>query len=354
VFCTEEVRQALNTMKKTGQAAASTALYAVFGEVDHVTGARSGGYSSPLITMFGNVLRDTNIAGAVAQQLWRRWDDTDELRISEDIRCDARLWSFVKERLRLPPNEPLNHITRAIFVTKSDAAVNAFLVLHEAECSSRAQNSALHAKVVRNDDGASAIAKLKSMFEERIPIGALPPAARIVFAWHGVAKHLVKDVCRDGPRNFRTTDPGFFGAGVYFAREAAYAAFYSKGDGERAVILFAVSLSQAYPITVKEDYRTAAEEVNIDPRCHGFSKFYSPTSGSAIALTARCDAHFIPVKQYGSVHPRTGQPTQRHVDYQAVVASAAEFHELVIGSHHRCIPIAVVYFDPSRKRPRPE
>ncbi len=34
-------------------------------------------------------------------------------------------------------------------------------------------------------------------------------------------------VCRDGPRAFRTTDGGFFGAGSYFAVELEYATRYA-------------------------------------------------------------------------------------------------------------------------------
>ncbi len=34
-------------------------------------------------------------------------------------------------------------------------------------------------------------------------------------------------MCRDGPRAFRTTDGGFFGAGSYFALELEYATRYA-------------------------------------------------------------------------------------------------------------------------------
>jgi hypothetical protein len=37
----------------------------------------------------------------------------------------------------------------------------------------------------------------------------------------------VEAVCRDGPRAFRTTDGGFFGAGSYFALELEYATRYT-------------------------------------------------------------------------------------------------------------------------------
>ena len=67
--------------------------------------------------------------------------------------------------------------------------------------------------------------KLKSVFE-RSSLGASPPC-NIVFAWHGTPAQYVEAVCRDGPRAFRTTDGGFFGAGSYFAVELEYAARYA-------------------------------------------------------------------------------------------------------------------------------
>jgi hypothetical protein len=67
--------------------------------------------------------------------------------------------------------------------------------------------------------------KLKSVFE-RSSLGASPPC-NIVFAWHGTPAQYVEAVCRDGPRAFRTTDGGFFGAGSYFAVELEYATRYA-------------------------------------------------------------------------------------------------------------------------------
>ena len=50
-----------------------------------------------------------------------------------------------------------------------------------------------------------------------------------MFAWHGTPAQHVQAVCRDGPRAFRTTDGGFFGAGCgsYFAVELEYATRYA-------------------------------------------------------------------------------------------------------------------------------
>jgi len=71
---------------------------------------------------------------------------------------------------------------------------------------------------------------------------------KVMLAWHGTGANAVESVCRDGPRAFRTTDGGYFGAGAYFAVECAYASRYSemKGsntDDEFAVILFGCFLA---------------------------------------------------------------------------------------------------------------
>ncbi|CUG89307.1 Hypothetical protein, putative [Bodo saltans] len=105
------------------------------------------------------------------------------------------------------------------------------------------------------------------------------------------------------------------------------------------MVLFAVSVSQAKVITVDDDYRLIEDDRT--PHLHGFSNFYSGDPQRAVALAPKYDAHFIPVKHYGFTHPRTGQVTPTDVDYQATEEHEATAHELVISSHHRCVPIAV-------------
>ncbi|CUG88587.1 Hypothetical protein, putative [Bodo saltans] len=269
------------------------------------------------------------------------WFDHNGIHFSGDVQRDSPAWNFVMKRTRTPLLEKAHIVTRLSLVcTESDV----FFTLHERERVSRAQNPELcvDLELSVNLDRMAAIDKLKAMFEDLI---VPQPGARIVFAWHGVPANAVTAVCRDGPRNFRKTDGGYFGAGSYFALEAEYAAKYSArdGNGERAVILFAVSVSQAYPVTLETDYRTEAEEFSASFGCRGFSKFYSPDPKLSFALTARCDAHFIPVKYYGYKHPVTGFASPTNLDCQAAPAGEAEFHELVVSSHSRCLPIAVMY-----------
>lgn len=107
--------------------------------------------------------------------------------------------------------------------------------------------------------------------------------------------------------------------------------------------LFAVSVSQAKVITVADDYRLLEDDRT--PHLHGFSNFYSGDPQLAVALAPKYDAHFIPVRWYGHTHPRMPQiHTPVDIDYQAADEHEATAHELVISSHHRCVPLAVMYY----------
>ncbi|CUI15299.1 serine-threonine protein kinase, putative, partial [Bodo saltans] len=242
----------------------------------------------------------------------------------------------------------VNNVRRVVMVGTDASTASCFAKLHEAEMNSRARNPALR---VQSPTDAASVAGLGRLKQSFIPVTTAPgdplPCARLLLAWHGTSSDKVDAVCRDGPRSLRTTDCGYFGAGSYFALEAAYALRYSSPDpasGESALILYTLSVSQAKVITPQGDYRPVEDPST--PQLHGFSQYYSGNRNTAVALAPACDAHFIPVKDYGLTHPLTGLITPRNVGYQAVDASidTAEGHEIVIASYHRCIPIAVVYF----------
>jgi hypothetical protein len=231
-----------------------------------------------------------------------------------------------------------------------------FLQLHQSDNASRAQNRALSVPDPDPSDvpAATGLARLQAAYADPMDLGETQRFTRVVLGWHGVGADLLTTVCETGPRNFRDTDAGFFGAGSYFALEGEYASRYSMGGasqaGECGIILYAVSLGQTHIVTVEGDYRDASEEASIAKICptlQGYSRFYSNDPHHAIALAPKCDSHFVPVKHYGNVHPRTGVPVVgADLDYQAVSehTQAAVGHEIVILSHFRCVPLAIVYF----------
>jgi serine/threonine protein kinase len=208
-------------------------------------------------------------------------------------------------------------------------------------------------------DTEAGLARLNAAYAD--PVGTTEPTrlARVVLGWHGSGVEVLPKICECGPRNLRTTDAGFFGSGSYFALEADYASVYSTTNrnpntsGEYGVILYAISVAQTHVVTLHGDYR-AVEDPN-KPDIHGFSCFYSGDTRHAIDLAPKCDSHFIPVKAY-TTHPLTGGELQKSaanpteleypIYYQAVPEQSgeAEGHELVIKSHFRCVPLAIVYF----------
>ncbi len=154
----------------------------------------------------------------------------------------------------------------------------------------------------------------------------------------GTPTQNVEAVCRDGPRAFRTTVGGFFGAGSYFAVKLEYATRYAmmqvrtswaqhipvfliirqapSASGEYPVILFAVSVASAYVVSPGKDY--PADDPD-HPELWGFSNFYSPNPNRSVALMPRYNAHFVPVKHCGRVLCVTGKPLPLDTDYQAAV-----------------------------------
>jgi hypothetical protein len=141
----------------------------------------------------------------------------------------------------------------------------------------------------------------------------------------------LRNILRDGPRALRFTDGGYFSSGSYTAFELDYASRYAlfkpADNGDCFAILFAAFLSAPYVIT-QRDYHP--DDSTCPTHLRGFSKFYSPDPQHAVALMPRYDAHFIPVKWFGKVHPVSGAALTTDVDFQAVRVEDATGHELVL------------------------
>jgi hypothetical protein len=127
--------------------------------------------------------------------------------------------------------------------------------------------------------GAKSAVQLPLLAQRRFCSLLRNSQANVVFAWHGCPSQFVENVCRDGPRALRFTDGGFFATGSYTALELDYATRYAmmhppSDSGEYAsrpthvcglhqcteylccyrypVILFAVFLSSAYVVTLRD------------------------------------------------------------------------------------------------------
>jgi hypothetical protein len=276
-----------------------------------------------------------------------RWTRTGQLFTADAAVAPASpLHQFVVTAMRL--SAPLDaalggpmRVTRVVPVQHDLAST--FLQLHASDGSSRAANPVLRPPNPTDPDSVAALTALKACFAD-----AHGGMSRVTLAWHGTAAARLETVASDGPPSLRKTDAGFFGAGSYLALEAAYAARYAKmsppnAAGECGVILYAVSLSRAVPVTLGRHYKPPGSEAS--PYFAGFSDFYSGNAALAPALSPNCDAHFVPVRHCGRRHPKDLAVALPHdVDYQACPEGAAEAHELVLLSHLRCTPVAIVYF----------
>jgi hypothetical protein len=131
--------------------------------------------------------------------------------------------AFVRARVRREAAGV--HISRICRVQLAGARMATHMDLFAREISSRSSNPMLRPTNPTDAAFAAGLNKLKGAFE-RTRLGP-SPFCNIVFAWHGTPAQHVEAVCRDGPRAFRTTDGGFFGAGSYFALELEYAARYA-------------------------------------------------------------------------------------------------------------------------------
>jgi hypothetical protein len=131
--------------------------------------------------------------------------------------------SFVRRHVRREAaGVRINRISR---VTVNSARMSTYMDMFLREVNSRNSNPMLRPANSTHAAFAAGLDKLKMLFE-RTCLGPSPPC-NIVFAWHGTPAQHVEAVCRDGPRAFRTTDGGFFGAGSYFAIELEYATRYA-------------------------------------------------------------------------------------------------------------------------------
>jgi hypothetical protein len=257
----------------------------------------------------------------------------------DDVPKNSPFADFVRSRVRR--SDPTMRISRISRVVLGGTRMATYMDLFMQEVNSRSSNPMLRPANPADAAFEAGLGELNRVFE-RTCLGSSPPC-NIVLAWHGTPAQHVESVCRDGPRAFRTTDGGYFGAGSYFALELEYATRYAKmqvrlsqahrnimfvtersvnlrqapsASGEFPVILFAVRVGCAYVVTPGRDYLAYDPS---HPECWGFSKFYSADPTVSRALMPQYDAHFVPVKLCGLVHCVTGTSLALNTDYQAAV-----------------------------------
>ena len=193
-----------------------------------------------------------------------------------DASLGSEFAKYVLQRFRR--EDPSLVVSRISHVHVNGQSESSFCNQLLCAAKSRSSNPLLRPENHTDPASVDGLRKLTEAFE--VTCLGVNPMANIVMAWHGTPAIHVEAVCRDGPRAFRFTDAGYFGAGSYFALELDYASRYAKmappnANGEYCVILFAVCIECAYVVTPARDYvLDKGPQVPPDPS-RGFSTFWS-------------------------------------------------------------------------------
>ena len=135
-------------------------------------------------------------------------------------------------------------------------------------------------------------------FEAKRVLAADPNQPDLLFAFHGTRIDVLPKVIT-GLVAKRTTDPGYFGAGVYVTPNLEYAAQYAVGkfdnpssddrsareDGSFPVVLVCAAIGEAHPITRSGDYPLEGRGKVLSAIDPCFSRCYGQP------LMPGCDAH---------------------------------------------------------------
>jgi hypothetical protein len=185
------------------------------------------------------------------------------------------------------------------------------------------------------------LAALREQFQERSPHTSAK-AVNTFYSYHGPRREHLESICMNGMVATRSMDAGYFGCGCYSTLNIEYAIRYSRGDfdfveddgvinpklarrrsvhrdGRFPVVMFATSVSMAYPITPRTDY---GHTQGTPPHCSDY--FGRP-------LKPGFDCHVICVAESSN--------------FQATTREDCQYVEVVIEQESQMLPIAVLWFE---------
>ena len=181
--------------------------------------------------------------------------------------------------------------------------------------------------------------------------------------FHGCSLKAALAITRTGAADLRTTDGGFFGAGIYTTPFPEYAATYSTtgsddaGQRERCMVFAKVAVANTYPITRMTDYNhpeapNAVSKFDYRHPLHfdeATQQFGPPTQRSDKALEPGYDSHFVAIRApaYQAVDdPRPSDMQELLLKEPGQVCDARS-----PATHHRIpvlcsqvLPVARLYF----------
>jgi hypothetical protein len=142
---------------------------------------------------------------------------------------------------------------------------------------------------------------------------------KVLPLWHGSTKEVCQSICWSGFTSFgkhhyfdenaskgntKSTDKGYFGAGIYFTNSAQYAAMYSSGGN---LLLSWVSMREPYPVVNDRPHpQKGSDMLKLEGRMH-YQNY---------------NAHFIPV---ASVRPHDPQCIEYYPCYKDQTPAWDEF-----------------------------
>ena len=241
----------------------------------------------------------------------------------------ARLHKWITAKLQPPAGSSGNGITLSrVEVVKSATTIAGFHYRVQQTAARLTANGGKNPFVQQwpGDDVKTAMLRhLESQFA-----AAERDGVRVLPLWHGCSAAVADEIMSKGPAYLAKTDDGLFGAGIYLTPQPEYAAAYSSqlfsqqfehravAEGEFVLLLCAVCVGSAYPLTRAADYAGLSDGVL---QCKYRSRHLHPG----------CDAHHVLVDAHkGFSPPHVDSPLEHH------------FEEAVVSQESQVLPIAKV------------
>lgn len=168
--------------------------------------------------------------------------------------------------------------------------------------------------------------------------------ARLAAFWHGSSEPKCKSICGSGFTYFgkhhfvhpnaergsmASTDPGYFGSGMYFTTSAEYASKYSNGH----LMLAFVSMNEPYPVISDVAHPNKCSDMKILETLSGYQTY---------------NAHYIPV---ASIRPNSHECMEY---YPCFANQQAAWDEIVVFQEAQALPRFWVELEPNMVKSMPD
>ena len=241
----------------------------------------------------------------------------------------TRLHQWIAAQLQPPAGSSDHGITLSrVEVVKSATTLGLFNYRVQQTAARLTANGGKNPFVQQWPDDAVKTAMLRHL--ESQFAAAERDGVRVLPLWHGCSAAVADEIMSKGPAYLAKTDDGLFGAGIYLTPQPEYAAAYSSqffsqqpehrdvAEGEFVLLLCAVCVGSAYPLTRAADYAVLSDGVL---QCKYRSRHLHPG----------CDAHHVLVDAHkGFSPPQVDSPLEHH------------FEEVVVAQEAQVLPIAKV------------